>query len=82
MKTSRPGDLARLAREPHGRRVDPLELVLEEQRRQLAAVGAEAVRLDQLGAGIDVARVDGDDALGRAQVRLLRAAEAAGRRPR
>ena len=68
--------LARLAREAHRRRVDPLELVLEEVRRQLAPVGAERVRLDQLGAGADEARVQRDDALGRAQVRLLGAAQA------
>ena len=68
--------LSGLAREAHRRRVDPLELVLEVVPRQLAPVGAERVRLDQLGAGADEARVQGDDALGRAQVRLLRAAEA------
>ena len=67
--------LPRLAREAHRRRVDPLELVLEEVPRELAPVGAERVRLDQLGAGADEARVEGDDALGRAQVRLLGAAQ-------
>ena len=67
--------LSGLAREAHRRRVDPLELVLEVVPRQLAPVGAERVRLDQLGAGADEARVQGDDALGRAQVRLLRAAQ-------
>ena len=65
------GDLARLARELHAGRVDPLELVLEEVRRELPAVGAERVRLDQLGAGVDEAHVQRDDGLRRAQVRLL-----------
>ena len=74
------GDVARLARQADARRVDRLELVIEELRRQLAPVGAEGVRLDQLGAGADVARVHRDHALGRAQVRLLGAAQA-GRRP-
>ena len=69
-------DVARLAREADARRVDRLELVLEVLRRQLAPVGAERVRLDQLGPRADVARVHGDDALGRAQVRLLGAAQA------
>ena len=49
------GDLARLAREPHAGAVDRLELVLEEVLRELRPVGAERVRLDQLGAGADVA---------------------------
>ena len=71
-----PGDLARLAREPHGGGVDLLERLVEEHPGELAAVRAERVRLDQLGPGGDVARVDGDDALGRTEVRLLRAAEA------
>ena len=74
-------DLARLAREADARGVDRLELVLEELRRQLAPVGAERVRLDQLGPGADVARVHRDHALGRPQVRLLGAAQA-GRRAR
>ena len=69
-------DLPRLAREPHAGRVDLLELVLEIERGQLAPVGAEGVRLDQVGAGADEARVQRDDALRRAQVRLLGAAQA------
>ena len=64
-----------LARETHGRRVDRLELVLEQLRGELAPVGAERVGLDQLGACADVARVDGDDALGRPEVRLLGTAQ-------
>ena len=68
--------LACLACEAHRGRVDRLELVIELLRRQLAAVGAERVRLDQLGTRTDVARVHGDDALGRPQVRLLGAPQA------
>ena len=82
MRTSRPGHLARLAREAHRGRVDRLELVLEELAGELAAVGPEGVRLDQLGAGADVARVHGDDALGGAQIRLLGAAQARRTAPR
>ena len=67
----RSGDLPRLAGEAHSARIDPLEVVLQEVRRELAAIGAEGVRLDQLRAGADEARVQRDDALGRAQVRLL-----------
>ena len=47
-----------------------------KMRRELAPVGAERVRLDQLGAGADEARVQRHDALRRAQVRLLGAAQA------
>ena len=70
------GHLARLARQADARRVDPLELVLEEARRELRPVRAERVRLDQLGAGADVADVHRDDAVRRAHVRLLGAAQA------
>ena len=45
-------------------------------RGELAAVGAERVRLDQVGAGLDEAGVELDDGLGRAEVRLLGAAKA------
>ena len=68
-------DLPCLAGQAHRRRVDPLELVLEEVVGELAPVGAERVRLDQLGAGADEARVQRDDALRRAQVRLLGTAQ-------
>src|ERR671923_27568 len=61
----------RLACELHAGAVDPLELVLEVVLRELVAVGAERVRLDQVGAGADEARVQGDDAIRRAQVGLL-----------
>ena len=71
------GDLARLPCQPNAGRVDLLELVVEQDAGELAAVGAERVRLDQLGAGRDVARVHRDDALGRAEIRLLGAAQAA-----
>ncbi len=50
-------DLPRLAGQLDGSRVDPLELVLEEVVGQLAAVRAERVGLDQLGAGVDEADV-------------------------
>ena len=70
------GDLARLAGEPHRGRVDALEVVAEPVRGEIAPVGAERVRLDQLGAGADVARVHGDDALRRHEVRLLGTAQA------
>ena len=69
------GDLAGLARELHAGAVDPLELVLEVELRQLAPVGAEGVRLDQVGPGPDEARVQRHDALGSAQVGLFRAAQ-------
>ena len=70
------GDLARVTGELHGRLVDPDELFLEVARGQLRAVRAECVRLDQLGAGVDEADVEGDDRLRSADVGLLRAAQA------
>ena len=69
------GDLPCLARELHACAVDPLELVLEVLLGQFPPVCAERVRLDQVGPGADEARVQGDDALRRADVRLLGAAE-------
>ena len=71
-----PGDLSRVARELHAGRVDPLEVVLQEVLRQLAPVGAERVRLDQLGAGVDEADMHRSDGVGRAEVRLLGTAQA------
>ena len=68
-------DLARLPCEAHTCGVDRLEVVLEEVGGELAPVGAERVRLDQLRAGPDEARVQRDHALGGAQVRLLGAAQ-------
>ena len=59
------GHLARVARELHAGRVDLLELLLEEVRGELAPVGAERVRLDQLGAGTDEPEMEVDDALRR-----------------
>src|SRR5437764_386286 len=53
--------LARLAGELDRGRVDRLEVVLEEVLSQLAPVRAEAVRLDQVCAGIDEADVKGYD---------------------
>ena len=70
------GDLPCLSCEPHACGVDLLEGVVEERPRELAAVRAEGVRLDQLRSGCDVARVNGDHALGRAEVRFFRAPEA------
>ena len=70
-----PRDLARLARDAHGGGVDRLRLLREEVARELAAVRAERVRLDELGAGVDVAEVHAEHALGRAEVRLLGAAQ-------
>ena len=57
------GDLAGLPREADTRRVDPLELALEEMAGQLRPVGAEGVRLDHVRAGADVRDVHRDDAL-------------------
>ena len=71
-----PGDLARLAREADAGRVELLERVVEHDARELAAIRAERVRLDQLGACRDVAGMHRDDALGRPDVGLLRAAQA------
>ena len=68
-------DLARLAGELDPGAVDPLELVLEEELRQLLPVRAERVGLDQVRACADEARVEGLDALRRLQVRLLGAAQ-------
>ena len=68
-------DLARLAREADPFAVHALEVLLEEVLRELRPVRAERVRLDQLGAGADVADVDGHDAVRRAYVRLLRRAQ-------
>ncbi len=60
-----------MARQANRLGVDPLELVLEEVVRELATVGAEGVRLDQLGTGVHEAHVERDDGVRRAQVRLL-----------
>ena len=65
------GDLASLSRQLDRCGVDLLELVLQEVLAQLRAVGAERVRLDQLGSRGDEADVQRDDCLRRAQVRLL-----------
>ena len=66
-----PGHLAGLAGEADARRDDLLELVLEVVARQLPAVRAERVRLDQLGARADEADVQRDDGVRGAEVRLL-----------
>ena len=69
-------DLAGFAREANGRAVDRQELVFEEVLRELRAVRAECVRLDQVRACADVAEMHVDDAVGRAEVRLFGAAQA------
>src|SRR5581483_9510266 len=68
--------LPRLARDAHRGGVDRLRLLREEVAPELGPVRAERVRLDQLGAGADEAEMHLEHALGRAEVRLLRAAEA------
>ncbi len=65
------GHLSRFAGELDGGRVDCVQVILEVVRGELPAVGAEGVRLDQVGAGGDEAGVQLDDGLGRAQVGLL-----------
>ena len=70
------GDLARLARELRPGAVDLPDLVLEPVRGQLPAVGAEGVRLDQVGPRVDEADVKRDHGLGRGQVRFLGEAQA------
>ena len=79
IRTSRAGDLPRLAGELHGLAVDPRDVVVEVVRRELGPVRAERVRLDQLGAGLDVADVHRHDDLGRDEVRLLGHAQPARR---
>ena len=68
-------ELARIPCELDAGRVDPFEIVLEEVVRELAPVCAERVRLDQLRAGIDEARVERDHGFGRSEICLLRTAE-------
>jgi hypothetical protein len=70
-----PRNLARLPRELHAPLDDVGQPVVEILGGELAAVGAERVRLDELGAGPDEAEVDADDRLWRLQVRLLGAAQ-------
>src|SRR6266511_3435980 len=73
------GDLAGLAGQADGARVDLLEILLEKVTRELAPVRAERVGLDQLRSGADEADVERDDRLGGAEVGLLRRAEAGDR---
>ena len=71
MKTSRP-EISRASRASlTAALLIALDLVLEEVRGQLAAVGAERVGLDQVGAGVDEADVEGDDRLGSAEIGLF-----------
>ena len=71
----RSGDLPRVAGDLHGRLVDRGDLVFEEVLRQLAAVRAERVRLDDFRSRADEAEVERKDALRCAEVGLLRAAQ-------
>src|SRR5439155_14359646 len=57
-------DLAGVAGELHRGRVDVLEVVLEVMVRELAAVRAERVRLDELGARSYETDVERDHGLG------------------
>ncbi len=61
----------RLARELRRTPVDLPHLRLEAVLRELDAVCAERVRLQHLGAGIDVRAVDAEHEVGRAQVELV-----------
>ncbi len=70
------GDLTRLAGELDAGLVDRRDLVPEELGAELVAVRTKRVGLDQLRAGVDEARVQRDDAFRRADVRLLRTAQA------
>src|SRR5256886_13410518 len=70
------GDLTRLAGELDAGLVDRRDLVPEELGAELVAVRTKGVGLDQLRAGVDEARVQRDDAFRRADVRLLRTAQA------
>ena len=67
-------DFPRVACELDPCGVDLIEIVLEEVVGELAAIGPECVRLDQIGARVDEAHVKGYDRVGGAQVRLLRIA--------
>ena len=71
----RPGHLPRVPCDLHGSLVDRGDLVLEVVLRELAAVCAERVRLDEVRAGTDEAEVQREDALRCAEVRLLGAAQ-------
>ena len=74
-----PGDLTSLARQLDRGAVDRLDLVLEVMRGQLAAVRAERIGLDQVGAGVDEADVEGDDRFGSAEIGLPGSGDAAPR---
>ncbi len=65
------GHFSRVAGELDGARVDRVQVILEVVRSELPAVGAEGVRLDQVGAGGDEACVQLHDGLGRAQIGLF-----------
>ena len=69
------GHLARVSCDLHRRLVDPGDVVLEVVLGEPAAIGAEGVRLDDVRARADEPEVEGEDALGGAQVCLLGAAQ-------
>ena len=69
------GDLARVTGDLHRGFVDLRDVLLEEVLGELVPVRAEGVGLDQVGAGADEAEMEREHALGRAQVRLLGAAQ-------
>ena len=71
----RAGHLAGVARDLHCGLVDRRDVVLEVLLGELAAVRTEGVRLDDVRAGADEAEVQREHALGRADVRLLGAAQ-------
>ena len=75
MKTSRPATSRASRAMRTAAALILLELVGEELPRELGPVRPEAVRLDQLGARADVAEMHLEHALGRAEVRLLGAAQ-------
>ena len=69
------GHLACVARDLDGSLVDRRDVVLEVVLGELAAVGAERIRLDDVRAGADEAEVKREDALGCTDVRLLGTAQ-------
>ena len=69
------GHLACVARDLDGSLVDRRDVVLEVVLGELAAVGAERVRLDDVGAGADEAEVEREDALRCPDVGLLGTAQ-------
>ena len=65
------GDLAGLAGQLRGAPVDEGRALGQSERREADAVGAEGVRLDDVGAGRDVLAMDGRHELRAAQHELV-----------